>query len=94
MKLRNKKTGEIVELTMLHNEEKDDEQLALQTPTTFIPIDSLAELNEGWEDYEEPTSVYYIDFQGDIHCADIDNDWSLEKKLATTIKAKKKPSKR
>ena len=29
-------------------------------------FDSLAELNEEWEDYEEPKDHYYIDYDGDI----------------------------
>lgn len=43
MKLRNKKTGEI----------KDVE------PITIGGFRSLAELNEEWEDYEEPKAYYY-----------------------------------
>ena len=46
MKLRNKKTGRIIELNDIDAEEG--------------PITSLAELNEEWEDYEEPKDYYFI----------------------------------
>ena len=51
MKLQNKKTGKVVE--WFNN-------------TDGIFPNSLAELNEEWEDYEEPKDHYYIDFDGDI----------------------------
>ena len=43
MRLRNKKTGEIVDKSL------------------FINYNSLAELNEEWEDYEEPKGYWYYD---------------------------------
>lgn len=49
MKLRNKKTGEIVEAGSIYFEG--------QTKIHY----SLAELNEEWEDYEEPKDFWYID---------------------------------
>ena len=56
MKLRNKKTEEIVEITM---------------PITNgdgwnIKANSLAELCEEWEDYEEPKGYWYINRLGDV----------------------------
>ena len=52
MKIRNKKTGEILELT------KDkycyDPELRLSN------FNSLAELNENWEDYEEDELLYVV----------------------------------
>lgn len=61
MKLRNKKTGEII----------------IPTDYTFATYDdgikyghhtyySLAELNDEWEDVEELKDHYYIDYDGDI----------------------------
>lgn len=44
MKLRNKKTGEIKEVQ----------------PITIGGFRSLTELNEEWEDYEEPKDYYFI----------------------------------
>ena len=65
MKLRNKKTEEIGYLrstnwneTALIIMDKDGVQLAKYT--------SLAELNEEWEDYEEPKEFYYINENGGI----------------------------
>ena len=59
MKLRDKETGEIVEITMpIKNGDG-----------CCISANSLAELNEGWEDYEEPKEYWYIDDAG-IVCVD------------------------
>lgn len=58
MKLRNKKTGEIVEITMpIKNGDGWN-----------ISANSLAELNEDWKDYEEPKDkgYWYIDDFGRI----------------------------
>lgn len=52
MRLKNKKTGEIIEF---------------KTPACMVDekysyqYDSLAELNEEWEDYEEPIEYWFID---------------------------------
>ena len=57
MKVRNKESGEIQELTVDSQGglliEQDGEQIA--------NLNSLAELNEEWEDYEEPKEYWYID---------------------------------
>lgn len=60
MKLRNKKTGVIVE---------DTDILGLLASSKFdIPIyHSLAELNEEWEDYEEPKEYWCITGRGNLH---------------------------
>lgn len=56
MRLKNKKTGEIKDI---------DIRLLGTEPDMFV--DSIAELNEDWEDYEEEPKEYYaIDLQGDI----------------------------
>lgn len=67
MKLRNKKTGEIGYLYANKNEnynvlDADDKVLAVYP--------SLAELNEEWEDYEEPKDYWYIDLDGEIQSDD------------------------
>ena len=53
MKLRNKKTGKVIEWS---------------NNTDGVFPNTLAELNEEWEDYEEPKPqvVYYIDRDGEI----------------------------
>ena len=54
MKLRNKKTGEIVEATDFN---------------IISDYNSLAELNEEWEDYKEPKKHYFtIDGDGVLVC--------------------------
>ena len=57
MKLRNKKTGEIGELTYFnsHMYILVDNELK-----TNLYYNSLAELNEEWEDYEEPKEFFAI----------------------------------
>ena len=55
MKLRNKKTGEIYRISHV----TPDEEIAIMTTDgTVRYINSLAELNEEWEDYEEPKEDY------------------------------------
>ena len=67
MKLRNKKTGEIVEPF----------GISCVNGRTFVQFDdnngtikfvahSLAELNEEWEDYEEPKEHYFITEYGGV----------------------------
>lgn len=51
MKLRNKKTGKIVELTKDKNFNYD---------IHLSRFNSLAELNEEWEDYEDSKDYYFI----------------------------------
>ena len=63
MKLRNKKTGEIIELLAKPSFVKRIDDYLQSEVKTF---NSLAELNEEWEDYEEPKEYYAIDLQGDI----------------------------
>ena len=60
MKLQNKKTGGLA--TLVENEDC----LTLKTDAGFHHYLSLAELNEDWEDYEEPKKYYYITSCGEI----------------------------
>ena len=55
MKLRNKKTGEIREIRDVLG------------GGLYVNYDSLAELNEEWEDYEEPKETWYIDCDGEVY---------------------------
>ena len=84
MRLRNKKTGEIVELFGISR--KGDR--------TFIQFEdergvfkgeysSLAELNAEWDDYEEPKEYWYIDYEGGILIGETDN--SLAEKMMISI---------
>jgi len=54
MKLRNKKTGEIIILI----------------DHIFDNYKTLAELNEEWEDYEEPKELYWVNYDGSISHAE------------------------
>lgn len=66
MKLKNKKTGEIVDYISF---EKGGGQISMYVFDTnkHYYYNSLAELNEEWEDYEEPKVFWYIEGEGDIH---------------------------
>ena len=58
MKLRNKKTREIVEVCKINPEPFE---------ATDFSCSSLVELNEEWEDYEDSKDFYYIQPDGFIH---------------------------
>ncbi len=60
MKLRNKKTGEIKEVQ----------------PITIGGYRSLAELNEEWEDYEEPEEHWHINSLGEVEKLNIDENFT------------------
>ena len=53
MKLRNRKTGEIRDIKNILVDE-------------MFSVNSLAELNEEWEDYEEPKMHWYIESYGEV----------------------------
>lgn len=58
MKLRNKKTGYVDNWCI----DKD----VIRTCDGSIVYNSLSELNEEWEDYEEPQEYWYLDIDGVI----------------------------
>ena len=63
MKLRNKKTGEIGYTAILRSKAivvMDENAIQLGSYT------SLAELNEEWEDYEEPKEYWYVGNGGQV----------------------------
>lgn len=63
MKLKNKKTGEIVEHIWWDSE---IEQLCVEGEHMKF-YNSLAELNEEWEDYEKPKTFWYIRCSGEVY---------------------------
>ena len=79
MKLRNKKTGEIRELSVDMDRPDNGIRVYADDGINYRMYNSLAQLNEEWEDYEEPKECYYIDpsFEKDYcrvtteHCSDI-----------------------
>lgn len=80
MKLRNKKTGEIISSKELLT----NEFLIDLFSKDFNYFNSkINKIQEEWEDYEEPKTAWFIDPQGDIQewrNAECD-DWSKEKAI-------------
>lgn len=78
MKLRNKRTGEIGEFRYLQSDYVAP--LVLTTYENDKPMmyryNSLAELNEEWEDYEEPKEFWFVDADGSVQdTTDLTNDY-------------------
>ena len=75
MKLRNKKTGEIVETDYMFG-------VSIPTTETFgcksydqiAAYSSLAELNEEWEDYEEQKGYWSVDSDGKYYAFEVIDD--------------------
>lgn len=88
MKLRNKKTGEII-IPSDYTFATYDDGIRYGRHTYY----SLAELNAEWEDVEEPDEVWYIDWKGDVRSADIDNDWECEKAIGNYFETKEEAEK-
>ena len=79
MKLRNKKTGEIVNADFNAIISGRTNIIIIQNGAEQLEYNSLAELNEEWEDVpEEPKEYWYIDYDGGILCGKSDNS-SVEK---------------
>ena len=68
MKLRNKKTDIIHKIAYLNLADKEDDIISFLSMKNGkrYNYNSLAELNEEWEDYEEGHRVYYLDYTGDV----------------------------
>lgn len=60
MKLRNKKTGEILESVRSSMVLKDEFRIYDELTERYYTYSSLAELNAEWEDYEEPKEYWHI----------------------------------
>lgn len=80
MKLRNKKTGEIGNLVLNINPNRESYSvLSTENGDTvcgnlvLADYDSLAELNEEWCDYEEPKEYWYISDFGYVFNHEINN---------------------
>lgn len=61
MKLKNKNTGEIVEVESCNSTTGTIGLFFVEGRECDRDYSSLAELNEEWEDYEEPKEYWYID---------------------------------
>ena len=66
MKLRNKKTGEIG-YPYFQNWKEISCVIVNENAIQIAEYSSLAELNEEWEDYEEPKEYWFINASGDIN---------------------------
>lgn len=66
MKLRNKKSGEILETAHSATVIKDKFRIYDEITDKYYTYNTLAELNEEWEDYEESTGYFYIRDGGNI----------------------------
>lgn len=84
MKLRNKKTGKVIDINLSVNMVDED----------YISVyGSLEEFNEDWEDYEEPKYIWYIDWKGNVQVANYDNDWKNEKSIGNYFETKEEAEK-
>lgn len=94
MKLRNKKTGEIVYATMMASYGGGELQIRYYPidrayDTHFKEYRSIAELNEEWEDYhEEPNRYYLIDLNGEVSPEDVKYKHKGLEELGLTFETK------
>ncbi len=65
MKLKNKKTGEIIKVESLDVDSPTEGIVGIPSFDRKGSYTSLAELNEEWEDYEEPKEYWAIDQFGE-----------------------------
>lgn len=86
MKLRNKKTGEIGNLLpwVDYKTKKEMSHFAVMLDNRSkepLSYNSLAELNEEWEDYEEPETYYYISDCTNIESLTNDHGYNLSEEI-------------
>lgn len=96
MKLKNKKTGEIVEVESLYLTQTQELYLNYineENKQKVYTTDKIASFNLDWEDYEEPDEIWYIDWQGDVRSADIGNEWGREKEIGNYFETKEEAEK-
>lgn len=92
MKLRNKKTGEIWELT--NRNEGTSAVIWVSNGSQTHVIESIEELANNFEDYEEPEEVWYIDFQGVVRSASREeNNWFKESEIGNYFETKEEAEK-
>ena len=73
MKLRNKHTGEVIKVkgeafTIFYGEDE------------WLIFTSLKQLNDTWEDHEEPKEYWYIDANGELLCEPSDDRCKFDNK--------------
>lgn len=80
MKLRNKKTGDIINVDFIYPE----------TAELFYPNFKLVDFNELFEDYEESKESYYIDCDGEIYISNYFETREEAEKAVEKLKAWKR----
>lgn len=97
MKLRNKKTGEIIDLDVADIKAQFGGISVIPLPIKLngdeYVYTSLASLNEDWEDYEEPMHYWYISARGQVLYASRENDWEKEKAIGNIFETKEEAEK-
>jgi hypothetical protein len=89
MKLRNKETGEIRK-----GEAREDGIYLYDEITGQWYKYELDLLASGWEYYEEPKEVWYIDFQGVVRSASREeNEWFKENEIGNYFETKEEAEK-
>ena len=78
MLLRNKKTGEILESARSSAVIKDKFRIYDERNDKYYTYNSLAELNEEWEDYEEPKEYWFMNSLGEVIQPSETTDWVPE----------------
>lgn len=66
MKLRNKKTGEIDDVSIVHSANKIKGVVEHEDGVQCLFAYTLKEFNEEWEDYEDPKDYWCVDSDADI----------------------------
>ena len=75
MKLRNKRTGEIIETCEIFENLHGKIRIRKNgTQSYAYEYNSLAKLNEEWEDYKVPKEYWYMDYTGRIRTINDAND--------------------
>ena len=94
MKLKNKKTGEIVDADFNATISGRTNIIIIQNGSEQLEYGSLAELNEEWKDVpEEPKEIYYINSTSHIMTASPDGNWDDEKAIGNYFETKEEAEK-
>lgn len=98
MRLRNRKTGEIIETQEIYENAIGKiriRKIGKLSESYDYNYDSLAELNEEWEDYEEPKEYWYIDCYGMVlRSLNNGNEWDeRRKKIGNYFEAREEAEK-
>ena len=96
MKLRNKRTGDIWEFDdgfSMKASQETAERAGAKGGSLTCFANSLAKLNEEWEDYEEPKEIYYVNYKGHIMSASPEGNWDDEKEIGNYFETKEEAEK-